>query len=402
MEVKFTVTKEERKALVKAVSEVTGLESVYHGAPSFAFAVGDYTIDRYGTLVYGDGIGAEEVRLLLMGLTERGFVFEGDIDKIALATSEWDEAVSDKLTIHMPLSGFTASGLDNLGKLIAAKAWILRKMAATDTLPIERDEKYLRFPWFKMDASAVEIDAYSRLIAGLCETAKTKQRVTATERQLQDGDNEKFKARCFLLAIGFIGKEYSQARKILLVPFSGSGSHRSGNRKRAADTQEAAATVSSGVAIVPTWCSKCPHHCYYSDGLMLNADGDAVDTSKKAPIKYTHYCLAAPSGFRKLKHAIDWSGGETPPRWCPLKGAVTADSGEENPKASVAHEDDSCTDSADTGGEGGGYSGCLACANSLNELAENGGNQLFCVVKQDYVEANGSCSEFNSLGGAAL
>jgi hypothetical protein len=54
----------------------------------------------------------------------------------------------------------------------------------------------------------------------------------ATERELADGDNEKFKARCFLLALGFIGKEYSQARKILLAPMSGNGSFKTGNTKK--------------------------------------------------------------------------------------------------------------------------------------------------------------------------
>ena len=164
----------------------------------------------------------------------------------------------------------------------------------------ERDENCLRFPWFKQDASAAEIDAYSRLIARLCETAKTKQRVTATERQLQDGDNEKFKARCFLLSLDFVGEQTKQARKILLAPFSGSGSHRSGNHKRAAAPQDAEAITGGGAATVPARCSECRHHCYYTDGQMLAADGGTVDTSKKTPDKYTHYCLAAPSGFRKL------------------------------------------------------------------------------------------------------
>jgi hypothetical protein len=336
MEVKFTVTKEERKALVRAVGEITGLESVYQGAPSFSFTVGDYAIDRYGMLICGEGIGAEDVRLLLMGLAERGFVFEGDIDEIAPAAgpgeAETDglakregipgesgvgdagegeaaggeersealngiEADSGRLSIHMPLSGFTTSAIDNLGKLVAAKAWILKKMAGADALPVERDEKHLRFPWFKPDAPAAEIDAYTRLIARLCETAKQKKRVIAKERQIEDGDNEKFKARCFLLSLGFVGEQSKQARKILLAPFSGSGSYKAGSGKKAAS--EGAAPVLSG--------------------------------------------------------------------------------------------------------ESGGYSDCLACANSLSEPAEIDGDadRLFCVVKQSYVGDDGSCDEFNRQGGAA-
>ena len=382
MEIKFNVAKDERKALVKAIAGITGHEAEYQGAPGFAFAVGGYTIDRYGAVICGENIGAEDVRLLLTGLTERGFVFEGDVDEIAPDVSEQAEAVlndltehevipgvsgdedggsevhdgtdesepsggeelgeaataeadegSGRLIINMPLAGLTASAFDNLEKLVAAKAWILRKMAEADELPIKRDEKYLRFPWFKPDASAVEVDAYSRLIARLCETAKTKQRVTATERQLQDGDNEKFKARCFLLSLDFIGEEYKQARKILLAPFSGSGSHKAGIGKKTAPEGATAADSgaenpeASGVqeeasgadsADTPSRCGECPHHSYFAYGLLRTKAGDVVDTSKREPEKYTHYCLAAPSGYRKIKHAVDWSGGETPPKWCSL------------------------------------------------------------------------------------
>jgi len=383
MEIRFNnVTKDNRKELVKAVGEITGCTPEYQGAPGFAFAVGGYTIDRYGILTYDDRTSAEDAQALLSDLAARGFVCEGDIDGMAPDASaqnddepdgltvregiadggERDEAInrdgdhnnehgqqsneglcpvaapmpvsgSGKLSISVPLADFADTALDNLEKLVAAKAWIIRKMTDADALPIERGDGRLTFPWFKPDASADEADAYSRLIAGLCETAKQKKRVVATERQLEDGDNEKFKARCFLLALGFIGKEYGQARKILLAPMSGSGSHRSGNHKR----QGAGAAVepaADGVAHVgaeaprndadaamPFRCGECPHHCYYTEGQLLTGAGDVVDTSNRAPEKYTHYCLKAPSGFRKLKHATEWSGFETAPKWCPLHAA---------------------------------------------------------------------------------
>jgi hypothetical protein len=264
MEMKFNVTKEGRKALVRAVGAITGREAVYKGTPGFEFAVGDCIIDRYGTIASDGRMGTEDIRRLLTGLAECGFSFEGDIDEIAPVVSGRSESAADgltnrgavagggcegkasrdggfaaaavseydgdpvKLSVNMPLLGFTVSAQDNLEKMVAAKAWILKRMAETDALPIVRDERHLRFPWFKPGASAAEVDAYSRLIAGMCETAKTKKRVMAAERLLEDGENEKFKARCFLLSIGFIGDRHKQARKVLLSPFSGSGSHKLG------------------------------------------------------------------------------------------------------------------------------------------------------------------------------
>jgi hypothetical protein len=422
MEVKFNVTKEERKALVKAIGEIAGLVPAYLGAPDFKFAVGSCVIDRNGTAIIDEGTGAEDVRVLLAGLAERGFVLEGDIDELAPAVSGENDAGAgdsgdgdigevaghddndavksegepdgDRLSVNMPLLGFTASALDNLEKLVAAKAWILKKMAGADELPVKRDEKHLYFPWFRCDASAAEIDAYARLISRLCETAKEKRRVTATERRLADGDNEKFKARCFLLSLGFIGKETAQARRILLAPMSGNGSHKSGDHKKqgaptGATTAESGAKNSEAVharsdgsgAPAPPRCGECRHHCHYTEGLLRTSAGDIVDTSKRAPAQYTHYCMNTPGGFRKIKHAADWSGCETSPKWCPL-------SEESNNRG--AHEESINT-------EGSGSRDCLACAGSFSEPAENDGAQgrLFCQERQEYVAEDGYCDEFS-------
>ena len=50
MELAYHVTGDERRALVAAVSTFTGEPAVYQRAPSYAFAIGDYMVDRNGTL----------------------------------------------------------------------------------------------------------------------------------------------------------------------------------------------------------------------------------------------------------------------------------------------------------------------------------------------------------------
>ena len=47
---KFNVVKEERKALVKAISEIIGCKPQYKGAPGFNFEVGCYTVSPNGTV----------------------------------------------------------------------------------------------------------------------------------------------------------------------------------------------------------------------------------------------------------------------------------------------------------------------------------------------------------------
>ena len=50
IELAYHVTGDGRRALVAAVSAFTGEPAVYQRAPSYAFAIGDYTVDRNGTL----------------------------------------------------------------------------------------------------------------------------------------------------------------------------------------------------------------------------------------------------------------------------------------------------------------------------------------------------------------
>ena len=50
MEVRFDVAGSARKALAAAIGEHTGAYPSYQAAPSFAYLIGDYTLDRTGTL----------------------------------------------------------------------------------------------------------------------------------------------------------------------------------------------------------------------------------------------------------------------------------------------------------------------------------------------------------------
>ena len=52
MSINFHVTGKERKALVEALSEITFSEAAYAGAPTFAYRVGDYTVDKNGVIFY--------------------------------------------------------------------------------------------------------------------------------------------------------------------------------------------------------------------------------------------------------------------------------------------------------------------------------------------------------------
>lgn len=237
MEIRFYVVGAERKAFVSAVSELTGWEAVYKKAPSFAYAVNNYIIDKKGALIIDDGADRGEVSQLLESLAARGYTsgdslpaLEGEEDGgDALPESATPDAdAPDHLSIELPLAGFTDAALCNLEKLVASKAGLICQSIGAESLPILRDGERLCFPWFVAGSSPLEIAAYTQLVGALCEMAKTQQRITATERAV---DNPKYAMRCFLLRLGFIGEEYAAARKLLLKNLSGNSSFKSGARR---------------------------------------------------------------------------------------------------------------------------------------------------------------------------
>ena len=78
MSINFHVTGKERKALVEALSEITFSEAAYAGAPTFAYRVGDYTVDKNGVIFYPPTLAREAVALVVEKLKERGFTPEGE------------------------------------------------------------------------------------------------------------------------------------------------------------------------------------------------------------------------------------------------------------------------------------------------------------------------------------
>lgn len=249
----------DRKPLIEAVSQMIGQPAVYQGAPSFSYIIGDYTVDRNGVLSYGGNIHPASAAALVEGLRERGFVAEsvtaedtaagenameetGTEEPAAQAaasgTGAEENAVNETtetepdadaptaFTVEVPDTGFTPETRDNLKKIIASKETLLKRALGADSLPVAELDGRIAFPWFTLHGLDGEADAYSRLVAAICNMAKKQKRVTATEKP---AGNAKFTMRLFLVRLGFIGDEYKTARKILLKDLAGNSSWKSGH-----------------------------------------------------------------------------------------------------------------------------------------------------------------------------
>ena len=243
MEVRYNLKGAERKKLVQAVSELTETLANYKGAPSFAFDIGELLVDKDGTLSGPDNRGLiadleglyslipagkrydAEIEEPLVTDAPRGPSRNPDADYYANGPEAGDAEEAGGLTISLPLEGFSEEALNNLDKLVASKAALIRKAVGADALPILREDGELRFPWFSPGADAEEVNAYTQLVTALCKLAKTQKRVTAREKET---DNEKFAFRVFLIRLGFIGDEFKLARKILMQNLSGNSAFKNG------------------------------------------------------------------------------------------------------------------------------------------------------------------------------
>ena len=73
MRIEFNKTGAERKALVKAISEITGVAAVYKYMPTCAYEIDYFTVTKDGALEFDDRADNEEIETLLKQLAERGF-----------------------------------------------------------------------------------------------------------------------------------------------------------------------------------------------------------------------------------------------------------------------------------------------------------------------------------------
>lgn len=214
MKITFNCSGNRRKELVNAISEFLGVEPKYKGAPTFAYKIGDFEVDRDGTLNFNDGTEGESLATLLAFLESRGFT-PGGLEEATQGKTKG----TNLLVIEVPKEGFTDRAFANLEKLIESKGDLIKKALEVNELPIDVTNETVRFPWFHFDEDAEKVKAYTHFITAICEMVKTQKRINTTARAVE---NEKYAFRCFLLRLGFIGPEYKTERKILLSKLTGS------------------------------------------------------------------------------------------------------------------------------------------------------------------------------------
>ena len=190
MTIPYNVTSKARKRLVEDVSTALNTIPRYLGTPTMSYQIGDYLLDRKGTLTIPD--------------------------------------TADRLTISIPRDTLDDTQLAVLRQIIASREPLLKRAFLAENLCIEATDDQIGFPWFGFTQDVDEVNAYTEFVAKLCDIAQRQKRVMPTTA---DTDNDKYTFRCFLLRLGFIGSEYKAARKVLLKNLPGKYSRISSSKE---------------------------------------------------------------------------------------------------------------------------------------------------------------------------
>lgn len=216
-EIRFTLELKQRPKLAQEIGNILGTAPHYERVPSCAYDIAGYRLDKEGVLHIPEG-AEETAKDLILQLRERGFQGDAEI-------TEEVPVQQDKLTIVIPRESITDMALENLQKIIANKQILFQRAFRTDNTEIEITDEKINFTWFPYTADGDELAAYTQFISRLCDMARDAKRVSSKPTET---DNDKYAFRCFLLRLGFIGKEYKTARKILLRNLTGNSAFRCG------------------------------------------------------------------------------------------------------------------------------------------------------------------------------
>lgn len=84
----YYVTGSERKRLAQTIAEITEYEIKYKGAPTFAYEVDYFTIDKNGTVSFDDRADSEEIENLIERLLEKGFKAAPALESLQMTEEE--------------------------------------------------------------------------------------------------------------------------------------------------------------------------------------------------------------------------------------------------------------------------------------------------------------------------
>ena len=238
----------DRREMVQAIAERLGSPAVYLRTPTYAYRIGNLTVERDGSIASDDEALLETLRPMLM---ERGWLTDAAADSEAEAPAakteptEQDSEIT-QMELSFPVEDWTVSELNNLIRILYSNQHILRRMMRSDALYIDRQlverlkeaqtpadfeaeladgraaemlkgcrlrEGKLTFETDPDDFDLVRQQAYGALLGAILRQAKDAKRVFL--KADADSENEKYRANSLLTRWGFAGPEHKELRRAL-------------------------------------------------------------------------------------------------------------------------------------------------------------------------------------------
>lgn len=215
MKIDYNVTGPSRKKLAQVFAKTLGVKAVYLPNPVNGYQIGPYRLTGNGVVEVDET--EPTVDDAINAAVAAGFLgtIEGEPD-----LNEEDPFIG---SISITKDGMTSEHIENLKKIIIAKACLMKKAFGTDRLPVLEEFDKITFEWFP-DMNPDNGPAYIEFISALRKMAMEAKRVTMKDKEVE---NDKYAWRCFLLRLGFIGPEYKNTRKTLMKNFTGSSAFKS-------------------------------------------------------------------------------------------------------------------------------------------------------------------------------
>ena len=256
---KLNTHPENRKEMVRAISELTGLEATYMFTPTYSFKIGPITVNRDGTIDCEDETMTDTTKPMLI---EHGWLdAETEPETQDEAPADSKEIPEDtepirvaEMEITMPVENWTVTQLTNLLRTFYGKQYLINRMLDYNMLYIE--ESFVTAisenpPETAADFEArvqrsIEADciqglriaegqvtictpfvedeptrwtAYADLLKGILKSSETATRVSI--KRQDDSENEKYHANSWLMRMGFGGPDFKETRRILMSHLTG-------------------------------------------------------------------------------------------------------------------------------------------------------------------------------------
>ena len=252
---------ENRKAMVKAICELTGMNAMYLFTPTYAYQVGPITVRRDGSIDCEDEAMLSTIKPMLI---ERGWLEAEENPEAPADFKEMPETAApicvEQMDITIPISGWTVAQMTNLLRILCSKQNLINRMLGCDMLFIE--ESFVQamsenppestadlearvqeaieagsIRGFRLDDEQVTLStpfaqdeptrwtAYADLLKGMLRIAETATRISI--KRLDDPENEKYHANSWLMRMGFRGSQYKETRRILMGHLTGFAAFRS-------------------------------------------------------------------------------------------------------------------------------------------------------------------------------